>query len=171
MQEYLSERVQKQRDWYELRANDSKQRFLRNQTVIIVLGAVIPLTVTIASFLGHAELGAVISAGISCGISIIAGLDKLHQPQTAWFNSRAYEESLKKEEWFYRYRAGDYNGLSDRDAEVRFIENVEGIISADIARRPASHRNGDKRGDVVTAPSSTTAKTDQTAKPQSVLPG
>ncbi len=143
MDEYLTERVEKQQLWYEARANKSKKRFMRNQSLIIVLGAVIPLSVTVCSIYGWTNEGAIFSALVSSIISIVAGLDKLNQPQTAWYNSRAYEESIKKEAWFYKYRAGDYNGLNDRSAQVRFIENVEGIISADIARAPATSRTSE----------------------------
>ena len=80
------------------------------------------------------EWGGPISAVISAIIAVIAGLDKLFQPQPNWFNYRANEEMIKKEEYHHKYKAGVYNGLSEEEASKLLVERVESIISADIAR-------------------------------------
>ena len=109
-----------------------------NQTSIIVLGALIPLLVVFESSIGplngEEHWAALASALISAVISIIAGLDKLNQPQTNWFNYRSNEEMLKKEEWMFNYKAGPYAGLKDKEADVKLVTRVESVISADVAR-------------------------------------
>lgn len=135
MNDYIQERVKAQREWYEKKANENKKTFLSYQTIIIILGATIPVMVAFESvFSWLEEYGGPISAVISAAISIYAGLDKLKQPQPNWFNYRTNEEILKKEEWLYKYKAGPYKNQNDEDASVAFVERIESIISADIAR-------------------------------------
>lgn len=145
MNSYLAERVSKQREWYEQKATKNKKKFISYQTIIIVLGAVIPVIVASESISSTLKMyGGPITALISAIISIYAGLDKLMQPQPNWFNYRANEEAIKKEEWFYKYKAGPYKRLSDIESKVLFVERIESIISADIARTSSS--NGKKEG-------------------------
>ena len=153
MNDYLEERVKKQRDWYEVKANENKKTFISYQTVIIVLGALIPVLVAFESVIPVLKnYGGPITALISAIIVIYAGLDKLKQPQPNWFNYRANEESIKKEEWFYQYKAGPYKGVGENEAKILFIERIEGIISSDIARTTSvtekkDENNGSKSPD------------------------
>lgn len=142
MDGYLDERATKQREWYEKKANENKKTFISYQTVIIVLGALIPVLVAFETIIPVLkEYGGPITAVISAIISIYAGLDKLKQPQPNWFNYRANEEAIKKEEWFYKYKAGPYKKINGDEAKVLFVERVESIISADIARMVDSNES------------------------------
>ena len=135
MDDYLKERVETQRKWYETKASMNKKTFLTYQTYIIILGALIPVLVAFEVVVPDLkEWGGPITAAISAVIAIIAGLDKLRQPQPNWFNYRANEETIKKEEWLYKYKAGQYRDLSAQEANRLLVERVESIISADIAR-------------------------------------
>ncbi|MBM4056149.1 MAG: DUF4231 domain-containing protein [Planctomycetes bacterium] len=144
---YIKERLQDQQSWYGGKANLNKKRFMRFQTVIIILGALIPLIVVFDNYATglvnndpnkvpafFTGLPGIISAVISATIAILAGIDKLAQPQANWFNYRANEEMLKKEEWMYRYMAGPYKGLKKEEAKKLLVERVESVIAADIAR-------------------------------------
>lgn len=149
MDNYIKERVTKQREWYEQKANDNKKAFISYQTIIIILGALIPVLVAIESIVPILkDYGGPLAAIISAIISIVAGLDKLKQPQPNWFNYRANEEAIKKEEWFFKYKAGPYKQLKEEEARVIFVERVESIISADISRMINSN-NKKSIGDTV----------------------
>lgn len=135
MDDYLNERVTTQREWYEKRANENKQKFVSYQTVIIILGAVIPVIVAFESVVPFLkQFGGPITAAVSAIIAVYAGLDKLNQPQPNWFNYRANEEAMKKEEWFHKYKAGPYKNLPENEANILLVERIENIISSDIAR-------------------------------------
>jgi hypothetical protein len=135
MKEYLENRVTPQRKWYEDKATENKKRFVSYQTGIIFLGALIPVLVALESKVDLLlSYGGPIAAFISACISVLAGLDKLKQPQPNWFNYRANEEALKKEEWLHKYKAGPYKGMEEGEANILFVERVESIVSADIAR-------------------------------------
>ncbi len=135
MNDYLKERVEKQREWYEIKASRNKKTFFTYQTIIIILGALIPVLVTFEGAVPQLKLWAgPITALIAAVIAVIAGLDKLGQPQPNWFNYRANEETIKKEEWLYKCRAGQYRGLGDQEANRLLVERIESVVSADIAR-------------------------------------
>jgi ABC-type multidrug transport system fused ATPase/permease subunit len=163
MQEYIDERITKQREWYEKKANDNKSLFFTYQTIIIILGATIPVIVAVAPHISFITISVgPITAFISAIISIVAGMDKLRQPQPNWFNFRANEEMMKKEEWLYKYRAGVYKGLADKEANLLIVERIESIISADIARITSYEQKSKKDGkaEKSTAPESKSSVTE-----------
>ena len=135
IKEYIKTRLNEQESWYERKASSNKKQFLNYQKVIIILGSVIPLVVLIGSVVEEFQpFSGVISAFISAAIAIIAGFDKLFQPQTNWYNYRANEEVMKKEKWLYEFEVGPYTGLNKADAEKLLVERIEGVISADMVR-------------------------------------
>ena len=69
---------------------------------------------------------------MSAGISIIAGLEKISQPQTEWINYRRTGEMLKQEEALYRYEAGPYDNLPEDKKNKLFVQRIENIISNDV---------------------------------------
>ena len=144
---YIQHRLRYQQHWYEKQASRNKASFMRVQTIIITLSLMIPIIVVTEPLLTiffnewllaylHTELPfswtSMVTAVVSSLIALFAGLEKLRQPQTHWFNYRANEEILKKEEWMFRLKSGAYAGLLPQQAERLLIERVEGVISADI---------------------------------------
>lgn len=157
IKDYIEKRLIIQRKWYENKATFSKKRFMNYQKIIIVLGAIIPIIVVINSafdldFLGEADWSGFLSAIISAIIAIIAGFDKLQQPQTSWYNYRAAEEILKKEEWLFKYKAGPYSELDEDIAEKLLVERIESAISADMARFTQSKKDEKKKEDDIKLP-------------------
>lgn len=186
---YLEERLQKQRAWYERKATQNKKQFMRTQTTIIILSALIPLLVAFDGALSivldplletlfavpAAEApnwASVFSALISAVIAILASIDKLNQPQTNWFNYRANEELLKKEEWMFHFGVGPYSlNVPDPKEKLRLrtrllVERVEGIISADIARFTQSERTIEMEVPNVVAKPAPTTSAKTTPSPQ-----
>lgn len=146
--EYVEQRLKHQQQWYEEHASTNKRMFMRYQAVIIVLGALIPVVVVLGETYTMTNISGPLSAAISAVISILAGIDKLQQPQTNWFNYRSNEEALKKEQWMYLFNAGPYDGLARIDADRLLVERVESIISADIARFTKADREAAEARDL-----------------------
>ena len=149
IEDYINNRLINQRKWYEVKATYSKKRFMNYQKIIILLGAIIPLVVVIdvtfdINIWGIDNLSGLISAIIAAVIAIVAGFDKLQQPQTGWYNFRAAEEILKKEEWLYKYKAGHYSDMEEDVAEKLLVERIESAISSDMARFAQSKKEEKK---------------------------
>jgi len=114
---YLKDRLVGQQKWYEGKATQNKKEFMRFQKVVIILSALIPIQVILCKAFGKIDFfgwfsfdfnehSALISACISAGLAVIAGLDKLKNPQTVWYNYRANEENLKKEFYMCIHEVG-----------------------------------------------------------------
>ncbi|MDM8547734.1 DUF4231 domain-containing protein [Candidatus Venteria ishoeyi] len=146
---YIQQRLRYQQHWYERQASKNKRSFMRIQSIIIFLSLLIPMVVVtepiVTLFLNEWMLAysqmelpmswaSIATALLSSLIAMLAGMEKLRQPQTHWFNYRANEETLKKEEWMFRLRVGAYANLPLQRAERLLVERVEGVISSDIAR-------------------------------------
>jgi hypothetical protein len=147
---YLEQRLRPQRRWYERKATRCKRWSMGLQSAVIVLSAMIPLIVVSEPLLNpildgwlsevfapnHLPVtwGALATALLSTCVMLLAGLEKLWQPQSQWFNYRANEEMLKKEEWLYLYRVGPYQGLDAVKAGRLLIERAEALISSDLDR-------------------------------------
>ena len=132
--QYIEERLTAQQAWYETKASANKRVFMNYQTTVIIFGALIPLIVVFEPVFKMEGWTGPASAVIAAIIAILTGLDKLNQPQANWFNYRANEEMLKKEEWMYKFKAGPYRGIHPTEVDKVLVERVESVISADIAR-------------------------------------
>lgn len=133
VEEYIDERLEKQRKWYEKKANSNKKRYMFYQRVVIVIGALIPIKIAILHVIpGASVFSPPLSALLSATIAIVASFDQLQTPQTNWYNYRANEAALKKEPYFYEFKIGPYKGLSDEERALLLVERTERIISADM---------------------------------------
>lgn len=131
IKKYLIDRLEDQKNWYGNKANFNKKRFMNYQMIVIILGASIPVLVILFEVIGWRQFQGIASATISAIITAVAGIDKLQNPQTSWYNYRANEEKLKKEKHLYEFKVGQYNGLSQAEADKALVENVENIISVE----------------------------------------
>lgn len=147
IKEYIQNRLEEQRKWYEQKASSNKKLFMNYQKIVITLGALIPVVVGIMSTTQYSEHSGVVSAVISAIIAVVAGLDKLGNPHTNWYNYRATEEILKKEKYLFSFKVGPYTDMDDSEAEKLLVERVERTISTDISNFFSSqqHRHDEKQ--------------------------
>lgn len=130
---YIENRLREQQKYFSEKSAACKRKFKTYQTIVIVLGAIIPILVLLdQSKLIPSIWCGIATAVMSAGISIIAGLEKISQPQTEWINYRRTSEMLKQEEFLYRYQTGSYEDLDDEKRKKLFVQRVENIISNDV---------------------------------------
>ncbi len=130
---YIETRLREQQSYFSAKSAACKRKFRLYQTVVIVLGAIIPILVLLdqSKIIPNIWCG-ILTALMSAGISIIAGLEKISQPQTEWINYRRTGEMLKQEEALYRYEAGPYDNLPEDKKNKLFVQRIENIISNDV---------------------------------------
>lgn len=142
---YLKDRLVGQQKWYEGKATQNKKEFMRFQKIVIILSAFIPIQVILCKALGEIDFfglfsfnfdthSALISACVSAVLAVLAGLDKLKNPQTVWYNYRANEENLKKEFYMCIHEVGPYETDNLTELRKTLVSRVESIISADMSR-------------------------------------
>lgn len=136
---YIANRLEKEREYYDDRADGYKKRYMSNQTVIIICGAIIPIiTLLNESFADSCmfkcwHLGSIANAIIAAIIAIIAGIDKLHQTQSRWNIMRYCAQMLRREEMLYRNRVGGYGKKNEKEAKQLLVKRTEDILYYDIA--------------------------------------
>jgi hypothetical protein len=129
---YLKERVDDQLAYYGEAASRYKKRYMRMQTVIIVLGVLVPVVINLPDTIGGTDLELTFrltATLMSLTLAIVSGVLNLHKFGDLWLEYRLTEESLKKEKFLYLTGSGKY--ADPGSAFPRFVENVEGILSAE----------------------------------------
>ena len=136
---YIANRLEAEREYYDNGADAFKKKYMSNQTLIIVCGAIIPvITLLNESFAESCvfkcwHLGSIANAVIAAVIAIIAGVDKLHQTQSRWNIMRYCAQMLRREEMLYRNRVGGYGKKTEKEAKQLLVKRTEDILYYDIS--------------------------------------
>ena len=136
---YIANRLEKEREYYDDRADGYKRRYMSNQTIIIICGAIIPIITVFETAFDDCKaftdwhLGSIANAIIAAIIAVIAGIDKLHQTQSRWNIMRYCAQMLRREEMLYRNRVGRYGKKSEKEAKQLLVKRTEDILYYDIS--------------------------------------
>ena len=125
--EYLTQRVDDQIDWYDRKSLWNQRWFKRLRVVEIAAAALIPfLTAVPASALPEKWDMKYFIGALGVLITVVAGILALFQFQERWTEYRATCESLKKERFLFLTRADPYNV---GDGFSMFVQKAETLIS------------------------------------------
>lgn len=121
--QYLSERLNNQIDWYDRKSqyNQKRSQFLR--ILEILLAGFIPLL----SGLGgeNIVLFRIITGVLGVGVIIISGILSIFKFQENWLEYRSTCEMLKREKYLFETKTSPYN--SDNPLPL-LVDRVESII-------------------------------------------
>lgn len=120
--EYLTQRVQDQIDWYDKKSVWNQRCFKRLRIVEIIAAAMIPLLTAFTEPI----ITKYIVGILGVMITIIAGILALYQFQERWAEYRTTCESLIKEKYLFTTKAEPYTGA---DAFSLLVQRVETLIS------------------------------------------
>lgn len=130
----VHERLDDQIDWYDKKAAFNQRRYRRSSVAQIALSAIIMIVaassqaITIPIGWSHDsryDLG--VAAVLAALLTVLKGFETAYQWQSNWTNYRAAAESLKREKYLYRGRAGAYADAADPGRLL--IERVEDVIA------------------------------------------
>jgi len=124
--DYLRERVEQYRGWYDARARRCKQWYLRLRVLGLLAGSVVPVLISVDSTPAH-----LCAIAASLIILLTLALDGVLRLREQWENYRYTEQYLDRERYLYRAAAGPYQNLSAQAAFTRFVERVEWAIAAE----------------------------------------
>ena len=122
--EYLSQRVEDQINWYGDKSRFNKRCFHLLRVVEIVAAALIPFLTAIPA--ADAPYMKFVIGILGVLITVVAGILALFQFQERWTEYRATAESLKKEKFLYLTSAEPYDV---EDGNSMFVQKVETLIS------------------------------------------
>jgi hypothetical protein len=124
-EEYLSQRVDDQINWYDKKSMINQKRFKRLRIIEIIFAALIPLLSGYTDTI-H-ELQYVLGI-LGCLVAVIAGLLGLSKYQENWIEYRTTCESLKHEKFLFLTQSSPYHST---DAFQLFVNQVESLISTE----------------------------------------
>lgn len=138
---YISERLEKQIDWYDTKSQNNQQWFKSLRIAEIVCAAIIPFLAGMSESIPFSQI---IIGALGVVIAICAGLSALNKYQENWLTYRTTCETLRHEKYLFLTGSKPYDGDG---AFNQFVERIEGLISKENTQwsRITSEKSHDKR--------------------------
>ena len=128
MSDYIKNRFDDQRDWYDAKAIYYKKLFYRSQWAVIILSGIAPILTLVGCLIDHKIL--VIAAGsLPTLVAAIISLQQFGRWQSLFLEYRTTSEMLKRQWYLFDGKIGDYDISDDKDRQKVFIHHVEDLIS------------------------------------------
>lgn len=122
-EEYLSERLNEQIDWYNEKSFLNQKWFKRLRLLEIVLATIIPFIAGIGNVIPYHSI---IIGALGVIIAISAGLSALYKYHENWLEYRTTAETLKHEKYLFQTKCSPYN---NDDAFCKLVQRTERLIS------------------------------------------
>ncbi len=136
--DYLTRRLEQQRQWHSEKAAWNKRWFYRTETATLVAAAAIPVVNLV--FVNHPSRAGVLSALLGGVVVVAAAVGKLFKFHENWLQYRTLVETLDREKEFYSNAAADYADPDETRRNQLLVERVENILAATISQFVAAHR-------------------------------
>ncbi|MFV2059023.1 MAG: DUF4231 domain-containing protein [Thiohalomonadales bacterium] len=127
-EEYIDERLNQFREWYDVKAVGAKNMYLRMRAITVVGGAIVPVLINL-----EFDYVNMITTIISLVVVVLISLESVFHFREQWKNYRATEQLLAKEYFNFITGEGPYRELEERDAFLSFVDRVENAIASENA--------------------------------------
>lgn len=124
-QEYLETRVTTQRKYFSEKATSYKKYYYITSILKLVISLVITVMSSVAFEISPVSI---LIAVLSALMALIEGILLLYKFNENWITYRMTSENLKKEEFLFKTRSGEYYMLDDSQALNIFVQNTETVI-------------------------------------------
>lgn len=126
--EYITERLNPIRAWYDKEASKAKGKYLWMRTITVVGGAVVPVLINLDWPFMKA-----LTTAISLLVVILLSLESVLHFREQWKSYRSTEQTLEKEYYNFVAAEGAYRGMDAAKAFLEFVDRVESAIAAENA--------------------------------------
>ena len=127
-EEYIDERLNQFREWYDKKASSAKKIALRMRAVTVVGAAIVPVLINL-KFPGVD----ITSTIISLIVVVFVSLETVFHFREQWKNYRSTEQLLAKEYFNFVTAEGPYREKEEREAFLNFVDRVENAIASENA--------------------------------------
>ncbi len=125
-QDYLSQRIDDQINWYSKKSSFNKNRYQLIKALVIIISASIPVLAILITFNDEILKMTVGIAGVL--IVVLEGMLSLYKYKDIWLEYRMTSELLNREKLLYLTGAGPYK--TDKNFQA-FVERTETIMSTE----------------------------------------
>ena len=126
--EYISERLVPQMEWYELHAGNAKRRLMRYRVCSAAFATTLMIIIILLPQLAAAAFLRPAAAAFGALLLASLVLPLVHGDEEHWLRYRQASEALKKEHAYVRSGAGPYESVSARLQVL--VPRAEHIISS-----------------------------------------
>lgn len=143
---WLDGRLEDQIRYYERAAITASMKYHVGRILVLVAAASITVTsVTAGAFPGLQVTW--VAGTLSAAIALIEGFEGLFHWRDSWLNYRATAEALKREQWLYLAKGGDYKDSTNASPVANLAERVESLVQGEFSRwRQIYDQPGDRKG-------------------------
>ena len=128
--EYLKQRIDQSRDWYDAKAVRAKAVYMRIRVVAVVGAVLVPVLANIhmGDYQAYAPIATTV---VSLLVSIAVALDSAFHFGDQWKNYRSTEQFLSREKFLFQTGEGPYKETDGDRAFILLVERCEAQISAE----------------------------------------
>jgi len=154
-EEYLKNRVEDQRDWYDRKASENQKKYKKFKKWEFILAASIPVVISFSamgiventniltkmvlengiqksvSLLSLSGIFQIFAASAGIVLVVINKILELENYQKNWMEYRAMAESIEKERLLYATRTEPYD---ETNAFPIFVEHIEGLLTKEVQK-------------------------------------
>jgi hypothetical protein len=147
-QEYIVERINQYREWYDKKANSAKNKYLYMRTISVLSGAIVPVLINMSSD----EWMKYVTSVLSLLVVILISLESVYHYREQWKNYRSCEQYIAKEYFNFCTGEGPYRKMQKGDAFLMLVERVETAIESEnastlnVMTTVAEHKSGGNNG-------------------------
>jgi Protein of unknown function (DUF4231) len=135
-EQYIETRLKQYQAWYDRKAVQCKNRYLRMRAFTVIAGGIVPVLVnteaSMNALAGFPVMKAFITI-ISLSVVVTVSLESVFHYREQWKNYRSTEQLLGHEQFEYFARVGMYKSLGEDEAFKLFVERIESAISSENA--------------------------------------
>ncbi len=129
--EYVDERINQFREWYDKKATKAKRNYLYMRTITVLGGAMVPVLINMTDK-EHDWLKYITSA-ISLLVVILVSLESVFHYREQWKNYRSTEQLLAREYFNYSSAEGPYKMMTKEEAFLLLVDRTENAIESENA--------------------------------------
>jgi hypothetical protein len=127
-EEYIDERLNQFREWYDLKAKRAKKLYQWMRAVTVVSGAIVPVLINLP--IKNIDFFTTL---VSLLVVVLISLESVFHFREQWKNYRATEQLLAKEYFNFVTGEGPYRNQDEKEAFLNFVERVENAIASENA--------------------------------------
>jgi hypothetical protein len=128
-QEYIVERINQYREWYDKKATTAKNTYLYMRTITVLGGAIVPVLINVT----NNSWMKFFTSGISLMVVILISLESVYHYREQWKNYRSTEQLIAKEYFNFSTAEGPFKKMQKEDAFILLVTRVENAIESENA--------------------------------------
>lgn len=133
-EEYINERFNPMRGWYDKKAGTTKNLYLRMRAASVIGGAVVPVLINIHFDVASFEMIVdILTTLISLVVVVFVSLESVFHFREQWKNYRSTEQLLANEYFKFVSGEGPYKINDQREAFLKFVNRIESAIERESA--------------------------------------